>query len=306
MIKLLSEYEKGQDSQYFPWLNSMPRQYFNGVSMTEACFACLPPYAGWLTSSERQNYNNFVAAIRRGGYLPLRDDTIQNDQVLKWAYNVALTRFHEVWNPARAKLIIPMADMINHGSQANCDINVDDQGNVSVMALYDIPAGAPLTICLGDPTNPTPLFAQYGFLPNDCATIFCKAMHLDAQIKELGIDFKDLLIQTQSGDIAPKVWDIFLYDILQKNDQGAAEQYFVACKIDDQATKQQFQDQYFSYTLQALKDHVYGILQDVEQLTLQAQSYDVQTHPRVPVIMAHNALVSQTFSATAQQLENMG
>ena len=113
MIKVLSEYEKGQDSPFYTWLNSLPRQYYNGVSMTDACFDCLPPYAGWLASSERQNYMNFVAAIRQGGYLPLQQETIQDGQVLKWAYNVALTRFHEVWQPERAKLIAPLADMVS-------------------------------------------------------------------------------------------------------------------------------------------------------------------------------------------------
>ena len=114
MIKVLSEYEKGQDSPFYTWLNSLPRQYYNGVSMTDACFDCLPPYAGWLASSERQNYCNFVAAIRQGGYLPLQQETIQDGQVLKWAYNVALTRFHEVWQPERAKLIAPLADMVSY------------------------------------------------------------------------------------------------------------------------------------------------------------------------------------------------
>ena len=113
MVKILSEYEKGQDSPFYPWLNSLPRQYYNGVSMTQACFDCLPPYAGWLASSERQNYSNFVAAIRQGGYLPLQQSTIQDGTVLKRAYNVALTRFHEVWQPERAKLIAPLADMVS-------------------------------------------------------------------------------------------------------------------------------------------------------------------------------------------------
>ena len=54
------------------------------------------------------------------------------------------------------------------------------------------------------------IFAQYGFLPNDCATIFCKAMHLDPQIKELEYDFKDLLFQTDTGEIAPKVCSSFV------------------------------------------------------------------------------------------------
>ena len=51
----------------------------------------------------------------------------------------------------------------------------------------------------------TPIFAQYGFLPLDCTTIFCKAVHLDKQIKELGYDYRDLLIEAQTGEVAPKV-----------------------------------------------------------------------------------------------------
>ena len=106
--------------------------------------------------------------------------------------------------------------------------------------------------------------------------------------------------------LSHQVWDIFLYKILQDNDPGAAEQFYVACKCNDEGSKQQYHDQYFQYTLDALKQHVYGILQDVEQLTMKAQSYDLQTHPRVPVIVAHNQLVSQTFTMTAALLEQMG
>ena len=73
------------------------------------------------------------------------------------AYNVALTRFQEVWSPQRAKLIAPMADMLNHSAEPNCEITFDDMGNCQVTAMYDIPAGMPLTISYGDPTNPTPV-----------------------------------------------------------------------------------------------------------------------------------------------------
>ena len=34
MAKVLVEYEKGQDSMFYPWLNSLPRQFYNGVAMT--------------------------------------------------------------------------------------------------------------------------------------------------------------------------------------------------------------------------------------------------------------------------------
>jgi hypothetical protein len=38
MVKILSEYEAGDQSPYFPWLNSLPRQFFNGVAMTGTSF----------------------------------------------------------------------------------------------------------------------------------------------------------------------------------------------------------------------------------------------------------------------------
>jgi len=242
----------------------------------------------------------------RQGYVPLSQETISNKEVVKWAYNVAMTRYHECFLSERTKVIAPMVDMINHSSQPNCEIQVDYEGNVNVVALYDIQAGETLSISLGDPTNPTPIFAQYGFLPNDCSTIFCKAMHLEPQIKELGYDFTELLIQRETGEIAPKVWDIFLYEILQQNDPNAANQFYQAVQNNDEATKEQYNAEYFPYTLQALKDHVYMIQRDCKTLTYQAQTYDINTHPRVPVIVAHNELVSATFAMTDQLLEQMG
>mmetsp|Transcript_30635 Transcript_30635/g.45050 ORF Transcript_30635/g.45050 Transcript_30635/m.45050 type:complete len:461 (-) Transcript_30635:187-1569(-) len=303
MVKILAEYDQGENSAFFPWLNSLPRVYYNGVSMTNDCFSCLPPYAGWLTSTEKANYDSFVTALRQG-YVQLQ--SVNDDTVTQWAYNVALTRFQEVWSPQRAKLIAPMADMLNHSAEPNCEITFDDMGNCEVTAMYDIQPGTPLTISYGDPTNPTPIFAQFGFLPADCATLFCKAMHLEPYIKELGIEFRELLIQTETGEIAPKVWDLFLYEILVNNDPGAAEAYFVAVKCNDEATKQQYQDQYFQYTLDSMKQHVYSILSDVDTLTAKAQNYDLNTHPRVPVIVAHNNLVRDTFTMTAALLEQMG
>ena len=157
-----------------------------------------------------------------------------------------------------------------------------------------------------DPFLLCAVFAQYGFLPSDCATIFCKAMHLDPQIKELGYEFQELLIQTESGEIAPKVWDVFLYDILQQNDPGSAQQFYMACQNNDEGTKEQYKEQYAAYTLDAMKQHVYSIMSDCEQLTYKAQTYDQNTHPRVPVIVAHNELVFQTFTMTAALLEQMG
>ena len=62
--------------------------------------------------NERNAYSRFVNAVRKG-FVPLSQNTINDDRVVKWAYNVALTRFHEVWEPTRQKFIAPMADMVS-------------------------------------------------------------------------------------------------------------------------------------------------------------------------------------------------
>ena len=132
------------------------------------------------------------------------------------------------------------------------------------------------------------------------------SMHLDPVIKTLGYEFRDLLIQTETGEIAPPVYDIFLYDVLQNNDMNAAQQFYQAVQSGDEGTKEQMHSEWFAYTLASLKEHVYSIMSDCEMLTMRAQSYDQNQHPRVPVIVAHNQLVSQTFGMTAALLEQMG
>ncbi len=106
-------YERGRDSPWYPWLNSLPRIYNTGASMTYACFDCLPPYAAYLALSERQNFVNFQKEIRKG---PFSEEILKNVTVLKWAHNVALTRSIDVGNGNGGKRVIaPLADMFNHG-----------------------------------------------------------------------------------------------------------------------------------------------------------------------------------------------
>ena len=88
-----------------------------------------------------------------------------------------------------------MADMINHSAEPNAEISFDTENNCYVTAITDVYAGSPLSVSLGDPTDPTPIFAKYGFLPTGCNTIFCKAIDLETQINELGYEFNQLLFR---------------------------------------------------------------------------------------------------------------
>ena len=37
MVKVLAEYEKGSQSPWYAWLNSLPRRFYNGAAMTRKC-----------------------------------------------------------------------------------------------------------------------------------------------------------------------------------------------------------------------------------------------------------------------------
>jgi hypothetical protein len=71
------------------------------------------------------------------------------------------------------------------------------------------------------------------------------------------------------------------------------------------STAKKLNQQYFQYTHLALLQHVESIIATVDELTARASSYDVRTHPRVPVIVAHNNIVRDTFVKVQAQLYQM-
>lgn len=298
-VKILAEYEKGPGSPWYPWLNAMPRMYNTGASMTYACFDCLPPYAAGLAMQERIQSVNFQKAAK---ILPLSEETLTDVDLLKWAYNVAVTRSME-WNGER--YIAPMADMFNHGTDTEVELSYDEEGNCMAYASRDVPAGSPLRVSYGDPTNPSPLFATYGFLDESSPATFCKLMHLTDEMEALGYDFSNLLFYKDTGDISMEVYDVILYAILLKNDPNLAQTFYQAVISGDESTKSQFHEQYFQYTKEELQKHVDGTLRNLEKWSSQAGSYDPRTHPRVPVILKHNSFVKETFLKVKSNVDNM-
>lgn len=109
-VKVLTEYQRGIDSPWYPWLNSLPRFFSNGASMTHLCCSeCLPPLVGQLAIRERTRFSRFTRALRDVEFL---DDSIkQNRKLAKWAFAVVYTRLVEDTNTGDVK-VVPMADMV--------------------------------------------------------------------------------------------------------------------------------------------------------------------------------------------------
>ena len=65
VVKILKEYELGQDSPWYYYLNSLPRKFTNGASMTHfCCTQTLPPFVGKLANAERVRFSKFFQALR--------------------------------------------------------------------------------------------------------------------------------------------------------------------------------------------------------------------------------------------------
>lgn len=106
-LKTLLEYERGDQSPWFPWLDSLPRLYYNAVSMTDFCYECLPPLVFALSRAERVKFQNFCDALAKIDFLS--GQTKNNGDLAKWAFNVVYTRS---FGSNGDKRIAPMADMV--------------------------------------------------------------------------------------------------------------------------------------------------------------------------------------------------
>ena len=124
---------------------------------------------------------------------------------------------------------------------------------------------------------------------------FCKLMHMQKEMETLGYTYTNLLFYKETGGISPEVYDVVLYHCLLKNDEGLADGFYQALASGDEGAKGQYHDQYWQYTKEELQKHVDGTLRDLDRWSDKANSYDLNTHPRVPLILKHNAFVKETF-----------
>eukprot|EP00536_Pseudo-nitzschia_multiseries_P008501 jgi/Psemu1/241283/estExt_Genewise1.C_2160028 len=311
-LKILIEYEKGDESPWFPWLNSLPRRYSNGASMTPYCFECLPPLVASLASQERVKFVNFFNCLQQVRFLS--NETKNNKELAKWAYNIVYTRCFGNNDGAgledENKRIVPMADMFNHVTETEVDISFDDEGNCYAYTNRDVPAGSPLRMSYGCSTNPSHFFATYGFLDESAPATFCKIMNIPStkELRNIGLDFSRMLFFKDTGEITEEVWDVLLYTILEDiedDDRQTQTAFYNACMQGDFETKNAIHQQYFALTSRALQIHVNTFLHELDELNAKAVTKDVNEHPRIPIILKHNAFVRETFMAVKQNLDSM-
>jgi hypothetical protein len=303
LLQVMKQYQFGSQSPWFPWLNSLPRFFSNGSSMTHFCCSeCLPPLVGSLANQERLRFIQFFKALQFVDRNVLSESTKGNRALAKWAFAVVYTRCVPFQGDV---VIVPVADMFNHGSvQPNVMIQWDNDGNCYVLATQDIPAGSSLRMSYGDPTNPSYLFARYGFLDESSPATFCKIMisNPSQQLLDMGYDPSRMLFYKDTGYVSQEVWDVLLYQILGDLDPAQQQSLYRAHISCDYETKQELHNQYYRHTLSALLKHIDTFVNQLDALSQKIMGRDPAVHPRLPLIRRHNAFVKDSFLTVRSRL----
>jgi hypothetical protein len=301
-LKLLVEYEQEDNSPFAPWLDSLPRLYYNSVSMTDFCYECLPPLVFSLSRLEKVKFDNFRQVLAKVDIVS--DYVKQNTEVLKWAFNSVYTRaYADKEGQGSDVTITPMGDMFNHGTETEIEVYFDEGGNAMVYTTADVPANSPLRISYGCPTNPSFLFARYGFLDETSPATFCKMMDIPKTPEnvDMGMDFSKMLFYHETGDISQEVMDVVLYAKVLTNlksspeNDGYKQAFYQAHMSGDEATKAAIHEQFRYETLTEIKTHVDTFLESLAALENKSWGKDVSEHPRLPLILRHNEFVKETF-----------
>lgn len=305
-LKVLQEYDLGESSGYYPWLDALPRKFSTSLGFDDFEMDCLPPFVKFLAERDRENFNLFVIVLQQLDVPTIGDVTKSDMEVLRWAFNVVFTRARPAFGGAE---IIPFSDMMNHAWNANCEVQYDNEGNVHVVALRDIQAGESLHKCYGQPTNPSRFMSTYGFFDASPPTTYCKftpTLAVTPELQNLGFEYDRMVFSVDSGDVAQEVWDVMLYLNLGKSDVNAQQQFYQAHMTSDEQTKAQIHQQYAGQTVYSLLEHVSEVLDEVAECqdTMDQGGMGLK-HENLPTIRIHNEFVRQVFSKVQKNLQQM-
>jgi len=300
-IRVLLEYEQGDQSPYKPWLESLPRKWNTAVAMDEFCLSCLPPYIKSLCLIEKNQLEVFRQSLNKFEYISA--ETKANEEIMKFAYNVVFTRARPTEEGDHK--IVPVADFMNHAYPENSVLTYDENGGCSVYTTADVGPGEALTLNYGHPTNPSRFLATYGFLDEPQA-FFCKLLSPNPSqaLKDVGYDPSRMLFFTADGAISQEVWDVLLYSRLEKKPEleEVKNAFYQAHMTGDGETKGAIHAQFQQDTVGALLRHVTHILIEVADLTVNMNSFDASKHPRLPLLKKHHTMVTDTFTKVRDYL----
>jgi hypothetical protein len=311
-LKVLRECEKKEDSAWYPWLTSLPRNFSNAIYMDEVELDCLAPFAWSLAKIEILHLEEFVEALKLTDVV-LSKETRGDEELLRWAFNVVFTRCwgqdgddDDEEEEGNRKDIVPMGDMFNHGHPGNVVIDYDEDRNCNIILKNDVKSGDALSLSYGFETNPYRFMVVFGFVDESQQTIYSELLSANPTKRhvDMGYDVSKMTFNTTDGSFTEEVWDFVLYSLLEQVPE-VQEAYYEAHISGNQNAKDSLRQKFYLETCIMLKKHVDKTLVEMNALIRNIDQHDMSEHELLPMIRRNNVLVAQTFSKVKYNVDQM-
>ncbi|KAL3766214.1 hypothetical protein ACHAW5_002560 [Stephanodiscus triporus] len=153
------------------------------------------------------------------------------------------------------------------------------------------------------------LLARYGFLNETCPATYCKLLPPTVNRDMLNLGYlQGMMLFYRNGEVADKVWDIFVYSYLVSVDVNKDVRALMnAHHIGRLSSKLALHEQHYPTVSAALLEHVNSFIEEIDVLIAKAEKIEVRDpnlvfvcneHPRLPLIHRLNLLSgrrSRTF-----------
>lgn len=306
-LKVLREYEKKEESVWYPWLSSLPRKFSNAICMDEVELDCLAPFAWSLAQIKILHLNEFLEALKLTSGI-ISQETMEDEDLLRWAFNVVFTR---CWGQdgdeeEDRKDIAPMGDMFNHGHPGNVFIYYDEDRNLNIILKDDVKPGDSLSLSYGFDTNPYRFMVVFGFVNEFQESIYSQlqAVKPSKRHVEMGYEVSRMTFNTTDGSFTEEVWDFVLFCLLEQV-PDIQDAYYNAHVSGNQNMKDSIRRKFYMETCIMLKKHVDKTLIELNELIKKIDRYDMIEHELLPMIRRNNFLVAQTFSKVKHNVDQM-
>ena len=315
-IKVLIEHAKGEDSFWYPWMQSLPREFETAIAMDEDELEWLPPYAWALAGVERRHLMVFREALQKVSENFLRKTILNNDFIIDWAFQVVFTRawrYPDDKNNGEVSSercdIVPFGDMFNHNVHKNLELDYDSEDNFLAYSANTVTAGSPLHISYGRPTNPYRFLTIFGFCDTDMPEILSQVTleNPSKQHQDMGYDLDRMVFRTKDGAISQPVWDVLLFSILEQKPE-IQKRFYESHVNGDEKSKSEIHKMFHLETCLTLKSHVDRTLAEMDEILTRMNAIDDEQkglHSMYGLIYKNNQFVRNVFGMVKERVDGM-
>ncbi len=325
VYKLLREVYMGENSRWYPWLQSLPTTFSTGLYLDEVernhvermtgdyikiqrsqYQACLDLFQKFVSSQESQSlipteFLQWMLSLQQDG----SSEDVSFDKLVQWAYSIVFTRSWRSPDRTQAQ-IVPLGDLANHDSQfANLKPGFRQTDGAFQFFVTN-------NINVVGPSSPK-LYLSYGltYAPARFLVIFgfcdVTAAYIDANLDFLQpnddgewptiLDHSQLVASTLNGALSEDVWIAFLYKVLQKSKPDLLPQIKNVFDNSEKRGNKLVEELLEKYEFDVGMEiqAYYQRLLETDFMPIEVTEKDLVEHPNLSMIVNYNLFIRETY-----------